>query len=70
MRATDGGRYDARSQKAQVQITITDVNDNAPVFEKYPFFVDVPGYVQPGRHLTQVSATDKDEGINSEIIYR
>ena len=70
VRATDGGRYDTRSTKAQVQITITDVNDNQPIFEKYPFIVDVPVYTQPGQQLTQVTAVDKDEGVNAEVEYR
>lgn len=70
VRATDGGRYDARSEKAQVQITISDVNDNKPVFTQYPFTVDLPVYSQPGQELLKVTATDKDEGVNQEIVYR
>lgn len=70
VRATDGGRYDARSEKAQVQITITDVNDNKPVFTQYPFTVELPVYSQPGQELLKVTATDKDEGVNAEIVYR
>ncbi|XP_069943885.1 protein dachsous-like [Cherax quadricarinatus] len=69
VRATDGGRYDSRSEKAQVQITISDVNDNKPVFTQYPFTVDVPVYSQPGHQLLQVSATDKDDGVNADIVF-
>ncbi|XP_068225068.1 protein dachsous-like, partial [Palaemon carinicauda] len=69
VRATDGGRYDVRSGVAQVQITITDVNDNKPVFNSYPFTVRVPVYSQPGHQLLQVTASDKDEGVNADIIY-
>lgn len=70
VRATDGGRYDSRSEKAQVQISISDVNDNKPVFTQYPFTMDVPVYSQPGQHLLKVTATDKDEGRNADIIFR
>ncbi|KAG8225976.1 hypothetical protein J437_LFUL006205, partial [Ladona fulva] len=67
--ATDGGLYDARSQRAPVTITIGDVNDNKPVFTKYPFTAEVPAYTQPGQFLLQVSAEDRDEGPNADIVY-
>lgn len=67
--ATDGGRYDSRSKKVPVRITVTDVNDNKPVFSAYPFSVQVPVYTQPGSNLIKVIATDADEGTNSEIVY-
>lgn len=70
VRATDGGRYDARSEKAQVQISISDVNDNKPVFTQFPFTVDLPVYSQRGQELLKVTATDRDEGVNQEIVYR
>lgn len=68
--ATDGGRYDARSQKVPVQIIIGDVNDNKPVFFKYPFTAEVPAYTQPGHdHLVRVTAVDDDEGTNADIVF-
>lgn len=69
VRATDGGRYDARSEKAQIHISVTDVNDNKPVFVKYPFMADVPAFTQPSQQLLQIMAEDKDEGANGEILY-
>jgi len=69
VRATDGGRYDARSEKAQIHISVTDVNDNKPVFIKYPFTADVPAFTQPSQQLLQITAEDKDEGANGEIVY-
>jgi len=69
VRATDGGRYDARSEKAQIHITVTDVNDNKPVFVKYPFTADVAAFTQPNQQLLQIVAEDKDEGSNGEIVY-
>ncbi|KAM7351502.1 dachsous cadherin-related 1 isoform 2-T2 [Cochliomyia hominivorax] len=67
--ATDGGRYDSRSARVPVQIMIDDVNDNKPVFERYPFRAQVPALIQPGQILVQVSANDKDLGLNGEILY-
>lgn len=67
--ATDGGKYDSRSQQVPVQVFIVDVNDNKPVFDKHPFQAHVPTLVQPGQALIQVSATDLDLGINGEIFY-
>ncbi|XP_069675157.1 protein dachsous-like isoform X2 [Periplaneta americana] len=67
--ATDGGRYDARSQKVPVQITIGDVNDNKPVFSRFPFSAEVPAYTQPGHNLMRVTAEDQDEGTNAEIVF-
>lgn len=69
MVATDGGRYDARSKKVRVQITVTDVNDNKPVFLSYPFSASVPIYTQAGTNVIKVVATDNDEGTNAEIVY-
>ena len=52
-----------------VQITIDDVNDQKPIFDKYPFSAQVGALVQPGQQLLQISATDSDQGTNGEIVY-
>lgn len=67
--ATDGGRSDSRSQRVPVQIIIEDINDNKPVFTKYPFKGHVAALVQPGQMLLQVNAVDIDQGTNGEILY-
>lgn len=67
--ATDGGRYDSRSQRVPVQIIVDDINDNKPVFDQYPFKAQVQTLVQPGQTLIQVNAIDHDEGINAEVVY-
>ncbi|KAG1676563.1 Protein dachsous [Nymphon striatum] len=69
VRATDGGRYNARSARANILISISDVNDNKPVFTKYPFTAQISENSAPGTNLLQVEAFDKDEGINSEIVF-
>ncbi|XP_036146923.1 protein dachsous [Monomorium pharaonis] len=67
--ATDGGRYDAKSTSIPVEINISDVNDNAPIFEEYPFRTRVPIGTQPGQNILRVSAEDADNGANGEIVY-
>ncbi|XP_045495363.1 protein dachsous [Colias croceus] len=67
--ATDQGRYIARSQRVSVEVTINDVNDNKPIFTKYPFREQMATLTPPGQSLLRVAATDNDIGINSEILY-
>lgn len=67
--ATDGGLYNARSNRVLVQIIIDDVNDNKPIFDKYPFRSQVMSLVQPGQMLVQVTARDADQGTNADIVY-
>lgn len=67
--ATDGGLYDAREQSVPVHIVIEDVNDNAPIFEKYPFKNQISSFAQPGQKLIQITATDIDDGANGEVVY-
>ncbi|KAG7213360.1 hypothetical protein KM043_002656 [Ampulex compressa] len=67
--ATDSGKYDARSSSAAVEIKVSDVNDNPPVFQEYPFRSRVSISTQPGKNILRVVANDADEGANGEIIY-
>ena len=52
-------------------MTITDINDNSPVFEQSdPIRLTVVEHSQPpGSFLTDVSATDADVGTNALIRY-
>jgi len=51
-------------------VTITDINDNAPMLAPSGYFVnDVTTRADKGDHVISVSATDADVGINSEITY-
>lgn len=67
--AADGSSYDAKRTFIPVEISVGDVNDNAPVFEEYPFKSVVPIDIQPGQNIIKVKATDADIGLNGEIIY-
>ncbi|KAF0763784.1 protein dachsous [Aphis craccivora] len=67
--ARDGGKYNPRSSTTLVYIKVLDVNDNTPVFTKYPFTAEIPSHVQPGMDIVRVSTVDKDEGSNADVLY-
>ncbi|KAL0101976.1 hypothetical protein PUN28_018495 [Cardiocondyla obscurior] len=67
--ATDSGRYDAKSTSIPVEINVSDVNDNAPIFEEYPFRTRVSIGTQPGQNILRVLAKDADDGANGDIVY-
>uniref|UniRef100_A0A8C8JQR9 Protocadherin Fat 4 n=1 Tax=Oncorhynchus tshawytscha TaxID=74940 RepID=A0A8C8JQR9_ONCTS len=52
-----------------VTIFVTDVNDNAPRFSRPSYYLDYPELTEVGSLVTQVSATDPDEGVNGKIFY-
>ncbi|XP_030621866.1 protocadherin Fat 4 [Chanos chanos] len=52
-----------------VTIFVTDVNDNAPRFSRPSYYLDYPELTDVGSVVTQVSATDPDEGFNGKIFY-
>uniref|UniRef100_A0A8C9XWP0 FAT atypical cadherin 4 n=1 Tax=Sander lucioperca TaxID=283035 RepID=A0A8C9XWP0_SANLU len=52
-----------------VTIFVTDINDNAPRFSRPSYYLDYPELTEVGSLVTQVSATDPDEGSNGKIFY-
>uniref|UniRef100_A0A8C5P425 FAT atypical cadherin 4 n=1 Tax=Jaculus jaculus TaxID=51337 RepID=A0A8C5P425_JACJA len=52
-----------------VTIFVTDVNDNAPRFSRPSYYLDCPELTDIGSKVTQVSATDPDEGANGQVFY-
>ncbi|XP_030783638.1 protocadherin gamma-B5 isoform X1 [Rhinopithecus roxellana] len=66
--ALDGGDPPL-SGTTELRIQVTDANDNPPVFSRDVYRVSLRENVPPGTTVLQVSATDQDEGINSEITY-
>ncbi|XP_048816767.1 protocadherin alpha-2-like isoform X2 [Lagopus muta] len=66
--ASDGGRP-ALTGTVQLLISVLDANDNAPQFNQSVYKVQLPEDAIPGIVFLQLSATDKDEGINGEIYY-
>ncbi|KAB0337454.1 hypothetical protein FD754_025183, partial [Muntiacus muntjak] len=66
--AVDGGDP-PQSGTTQIQIQVTDANDNPPVFSQDVYRVSLQEGVPPGFLILRVTATDQDEGVNAEITY-
>ncbi|XP_053078272.1 protocadherin gamma-B1 isoform X17 [Acinonyx jubatus] len=66
--AIDGGDPPL-SGTTQIQIQVTDANDNAPLFSQDTYRVNIRENVPWGTSVLQVMATDQDQGVNAEITY-
>ncbi|KAK2498183.1 hypothetical protein MC885_008416 [Smutsia gigantea] len=66
--ATDRGKPPL-SSSATITLHITDVNDNAPVFQQASYVVHVAENNPPGASIAQVSAFDPDLGPNGQVSY-
>uniref|UniRef100_A0A8C7VY94 Cadherin EGF LAG seven-pass G-type receptor 1a n=1 Tax=Oncorhynchus mykiss TaxID=8022 RepID=A0A8C7VY94_ONCMY len=53
-----------------IQVSVLDINDNAPVFEKDELFIYVEENSPVGSVVARISATDPDEGTNAQIMYQ
>ncbi|KAL5011918.1 hypothetical protein ScPMuIL_010469 [Solemya velum] len=67
--AYDGGQP-ARTAVQTVEIRITDVNDNFPMFSISTYNVTVKEDVPLNTTILTVLATDLDIGVNGEIVYK
>ncbi|XP_017387680.1 protocadherin alpha-7 isoform X18 [Cebus imitator] len=66
--ATDGGKPELTGT-VQLLVTVLDVNDNAPVFDRTLYTVKLPENVSVGTLVINPNASDLDEGLNGDIIY-
>ncbi|CAN9514982.1 unnamed protein product [Ophioblennius macclurei] len=66
--ATDSGSPPLSAKKI-IPVTITDVNDNAPLFSQRTYNVYLKENGVPGSILYSVSASDLDSGENAKISY-
>ncbi|XP_029981653.1 protocadherin-17-like isoform X2 [Sphaeramia orbicularis] len=66
--AIDGGEY-PRSGSMQINVRVTDSNDNSPIFEKSSYVIEIPENSPPGKVLIDLNATDQDEGSNGQVVY-
>ncbi|XP_077042744.1 protocadherin alpha-2-like isoform X12 [Agelaius phoeniceus] len=66
--ATDGGRP-SLTGTMELVISVLDANDNPPQFNQSVYKVKALEGSELGTLLVTLSATDPDEGINSDIIY-
>ncbi|XP_061537155.1 protocadherin Fat 3a isoform X5 [Phycodurus eques] len=69
VRASDQGSPGPLSSFANVTITVLDINDNPPVFERRDQLVTIPEDVAVGTKILTVYAASKDIGTNAEITY-
>lgn len=69
--ARDAGMPTPLRGQLKIIINVTDVNDNAPMFERPLYNVDILSEDTPvGRTLLQLQAKDMDSGPNAELTYR
>ncbi|XP_067112866.1 protocadherin alpha-C2-like [Osmerus mordax] len=66
--AVDGGSPE-RSGTAQINITVLDANDNAPVFDQSFYRVRLVENAPKGTVVIKLNASDLDEGPNADITY-
>ncbi|XP_077154662.1 protocadherin Fat 3 isoform X5 [Ranitomeya variabilis] len=69
VKASDRSPLQPLSSFAVVTITVLDVNDNPPVFERRDYLVTVPEDTAIGSQVMFVFAASKDIGSNAEIMY-
>ncbi|XP_058065437.1 fat-like cadherin-related tumor suppressor homolog [Anopheles bellator] len=54
---------------SQIELTLTDLNDNPPDFSMNPYSVTLPEDAEVGTLVTKIHATDADIGVNRKIKY-
>ncbi|NWI11111.1 CELR2 protein, partial [Crypturellus soui] len=67
--ATDKG-VPAKRTPVEIQVTVLDVNDNPPVFERDEFDIFVEENSPIGLVVGRIVASDPDEGPNAQIMYQ
>ncbi|KAM8976686.1 cadherin EGF LAG seven-pass G-type receptor 2 [Pelodytes ibericus] len=58
-----------KSDTTYLEILVTDVNDNPPVFQRASYRGSVPEDAPPYTSVLQISATDRDSGLNGRVFY-
>ncbi|XP_048667622.1 LOW QUALITY PROTEIN: protocadherin alpha-8-like [Marmota marmota marmota] len=66
--ATDGGKPELTGS-VQLLVTVLDVNDNAPSFERSEYEVKLFENSDKGTTVVRLNASDRDEGTNGAISY-
>ncbi|XP_064340447.1 protocadherin alpha-10 isoform X11 [Camelus dromedarius] len=68
LKATDGGKPELTGT-VDLHITVLDVNDNAPVFDKAVLRIKLLENARNGTMVIRLNASDLDEGLNGHILY-
>ncbi|NXI37134.1 PCD18 protein, partial [Galbula dea] len=58
-----------RSGSSLLKISISDSNDNSPVFEQQTYIIQLLENSPVGTLLIDLNATDPDEGANGKVVY-
>lgn len=58
-----------KSDTTYLEILVSDVNDNAPQFLRHSYQGSIYEDVPPFTSVLQVSATDRDSGLNGRVFY-
>ncbi|KAL0973120.1 hypothetical protein UPYG_G00199240 [Umbra pygmaea] len=66
--AFDGGSPKQMGQMV-LDVTVQDLNDNAPVFNQSRYHAIISENLQPGSTILQVFASDDDQGNNGLVLY-
>uniref|UniRef100_A0A3P8WJC5 Cadherin-23 n=1 Tax=Cynoglossus semilaevis TaxID=244447 RepID=A0A3P8WJC5_CYNSE len=70
VRAVDGGvGPQQKTGIATVNITILDINDNAPMWKDEPYHANVVEKSPINTDVLSVTALDPDEGVNGTVVY-
>lgn len=67
--ATDSG-VPPLTNTTTILVELLDINDNPPKFELNEYKVYVSENVDHGEKVTEIQATDPDDGANAQITYR
>ena len=62
----DGG---GRTGRANVMVTVEDLNDNSPMFSQTRYEGTAVEDSQPGTQVVTITATDQDSGDNGRVVY-
>ncbi|XP_031221288.1 protocadherin alpha-10 isoform X13 [Mastomys coucha] len=68
VKATDGGKPELTGT-LELHITVLDVNDNAPAFDRAIYRVKLVENARNGTLVVRLNASDLDEGSNGQILY-
>lgn len=66
--AIDGGAQ-PKTGTLTVNIVVTDINDNRPVFNPETYNTTIDEDISPGNEIVTVTATDRDIGENARLSY-
>ncbi|VDH90723.1 protocadherin-16/23 [Mytilus galloprovincialis] len=69
VQARDNGKQKIRSATAKVKITVTDANDNNPIFSQSAYVFKIQENNGGSTVVGKVTATDRDIGNNSKLEY-